>query len=64
MYCTEREGDPGGGGLQGTRPRAGRLGGPASRGLAPIEQQSVPGFHEGGTPPNRLMAQRPYQIWI
>eukprot|EP00976_Prorocentrum_cordatum_P112370 1195520-Prorocentrum_minimum.AAC.3 len=28
-----REGDPGGGGLQGTRPRAWQLGGPASRGL-------------------------------
>eukprot|EP00959_Pyramimonas_sp_CCMP1952_P358034 7496621-Pyramimonas_sp.AAC.1 len=28
-----REGDPGRGGLQGTRPRAGQLGGPASRGL-------------------------------
>eukprot|EP00959_Pyramimonas_sp_CCMP1952_P204806 4282737-Pyramimonas_sp.AAC.1 len=27
-----REGDPGRGGLQGTRPRAGQLGGPASRG--------------------------------
>eukprot|EP00976_Prorocentrum_cordatum_P092404 1188921-Prorocentrum_minimum.AAC.3 len=27
------EGDPGRGGLQGTRPRAGQLGGPASRGL-------------------------------
>eukprot|EP00976_Prorocentrum_cordatum_P062404 1176707-Prorocentrum_minimum.AAC.3 len=30
---SEEEGDPGRGGLQGTRPRAGRLGGPASRGL-------------------------------
>eukprot|EP00976_Prorocentrum_cordatum_P078170 1182992-Prorocentrum_minimum.AAC.1 len=28
------EGDPGRGGLQGTRPRAGQLGGPASRGLS------------------------------
>eukprot|EP00959_Pyramimonas_sp_CCMP1952_P429324 8991556-Pyramimonas_sp.AAC.2 len=28
-----REGDPGGGGLQGTRPSAWQLGGPASRGL-------------------------------
>eukprot|EP00959_Pyramimonas_sp_CCMP1952_P361527 7571408-Pyramimonas_sp.AAC.2 len=27
------EGDPGGGGLQGARPRAGQLEGPASRGL-------------------------------
>eukprot|EP00976_Prorocentrum_cordatum_P068638 1179224-Prorocentrum_minimum.AAC.1 len=27
-------GDPGRGGLQGTRPRAGQLGGPASRGLS------------------------------
>eukprot|EP00976_Prorocentrum_cordatum_P076604 1182375-Prorocentrum_minimum.AAC.1 len=27
-----REGDPGRGGLQGTRPHAGQLGGPASRG--------------------------------
>ena len=30
----EEEGDPGRGGLQGTRPRAGQLGGPASRGLS------------------------------
>eukprot|EP00976_Prorocentrum_cordatum_P088536 1187346-Prorocentrum_minimum.AAC.2 len=28
-----REGDPGRGGLQGARPRAGQLGGPASHGL-------------------------------
>eukprot|EP00959_Pyramimonas_sp_CCMP1952_P431032 9027495-Pyramimonas_sp.AAC.1 len=28
-----REGDPSGGGLQGTRPRAWQLGGPTSRGL-------------------------------
>eukprot|EP00976_Prorocentrum_cordatum_P117755 1196357-Prorocentrum_minimum.AAC.1 len=32
---SRREGDPGRGGLQGTRPRAGQLGGPASRGLSP-----------------------------
>eukprot|EP00976_Prorocentrum_cordatum_P077922 1182883-Prorocentrum_minimum.AAC.2 len=30
-----REGDPGRGGLQGARPRAWQLGGPASRGLTP-----------------------------
>eukprot|EP00976_Prorocentrum_cordatum_P059583 1175562-Prorocentrum_minimum.AAC.1 len=29
-----REGDPGRGGLQGTRPRAGQLGRPAPRGLS------------------------------
>eukprot|EP00976_Prorocentrum_cordatum_P061509 1176337-Prorocentrum_minimum.AAC.2 len=38
VYCVRfaregREGDPGRGGQQGTRPRAGQLGGPASRGL-------------------------------
>eukprot|EP00976_Prorocentrum_cordatum_P104299 1193824-Prorocentrum_minimum.AAC.1 len=33
LYRTVEEGDPGGGGLQGTRPRAWQLGGPASRGL-------------------------------
>eukprot|EP00959_Pyramimonas_sp_CCMP1952_P442635 9266113-Pyramimonas_sp.AAC.1 len=31
--AAQREGDPGRGGLQGTRPRTGQLGGPASRGL-------------------------------
>eukprot|EP00976_Prorocentrum_cordatum_P063661 1177172-Prorocentrum_minimum.AAC.2 len=33
-YTQLREGDPGRGGLQGARPRAWQLGGPASRGLA------------------------------
>eukprot|EP00976_Prorocentrum_cordatum_P085135 1185941-Prorocentrum_minimum.AAC.1 len=33
---SSREGDPGRGGLQGTRPRAGQLGGPASRGLVHV----------------------------
>eukprot|EP00959_Pyramimonas_sp_CCMP1952_P343141 7188163-Pyramimonas_sp.AAC.2 len=31
--CIAEEGDPGRGGLQGTGPRAGQLGGPACRGL-------------------------------
>eukprot|EP00976_Prorocentrum_cordatum_P059389 1175470-Prorocentrum_minimum.AAC.5 len=31
--CFPEEGDPGRGGLQGSGPRAGQLGGPASRGL-------------------------------
>eukprot|EP00959_Pyramimonas_sp_CCMP1952_P068136 1422196-Pyramimonas_sp.AAC.1 len=33
LALPRREGDPGGGGLQGTRPCAGQPGGPASRGL-------------------------------
>eukprot|EP00976_Prorocentrum_cordatum_P070799 1180073-Prorocentrum_minimum.AAC.1 len=35
----KEEGDPGRGGLQGTRPRAGQLGGPASRGLTRFDSR-------------------------
>ena len=38
-WSVVREGVPGRGGLQGTRPRAGQLGGPASRGL--VRKQST-----------------------
>eukprot|EP00959_Pyramimonas_sp_CCMP1952_P136765 2862019-Pyramimonas_sp.AAC.1 len=56
-----REGDPGGGGQQGTRPRAGQLGGPASRGVSeftrPSEGQVV--GEVGSTTQTGLSSLRP-----
>eukprot|EP00976_Prorocentrum_cordatum_P081689 1184515-Prorocentrum_minimum.AAC.2 len=40
-HTHREEGEPGRGGQQGTRPRAGQLGGPASRGLVNSQQSTV-----------------------
>eukprot|EP00959_Pyramimonas_sp_CCMP1952_P390410 8180967-Pyramimonas_sp.AAC.1 len=50
----QEEGDPGRGGLQGTRPRAGQLGGPASRGLQC--------YTTGVRSPNRVTRLRTVQL--